>query len=249
MKPSRHGSGQSQNRLALAQGARRERRLPGIHHPTRDLIWASETALGRPESQWWMLASEGTWQHLTYLTRQRRVLGHGKTLLDAPSIDPVFAALSEEEFFDLAFHYPPVDIQIEGDIVVVAARLGGRSHRVVARPPTFWPEALERIVGRLRRAGAAVADRAPALGYWRADQMDSARAERVRRRGMVLHRSLETTTPMLTKSLRRALADPGVWVAIEREEIDQARELAGDRSEFVVEGPTASLLVELWHGA
>ena len=94
-----------------------------------------------------------------------------------------------------------------------------------------------------------MADRAPALGYWRVDKMDSARAERVRRRGMVLHRSLETITPVLTKSLPRALADPGVWVAIEREEMDQAQELAGDRGEFVIEGPTASLLVELWHGA
>jgi hypothetical protein len=223
--------------------------MPGIHHPNRNLIWASETVRDRPEAQWWMLVADGTWQHLTYQPRERRVLGHGKTRLAPSSSEPIFVALGEEGFFDLATHYPPSDVPVEGDIVVVAARLEGRSHRVVAHPPDFWPRALEQILGRLREAGAGVADQTPAPGYWRADQMDRARAERVRRRGMLVHRSLQATTPMLTSSLLRALANPGVWVAIETEEIDQARKLAGDRGEFVIEGPTASWLAELWRGS
>jgi hypothetical protein len=98
--------------------------MPGIHHPNRDLIWASETIRDRPEAQWWMLAADGTWQHLSYLPRERRVLGHGKTRLAPASIEPLFAALGEEGFFDLATHYPPSDVPVEGDIVVVVARLG-----------------------------------------------------------------------------------------------------------------------------
>ena len=54
---------------------------------------------------------------------------------------------------------------------------------------------------------------------------------------------------MLTSSLLRALADPGVWVAITTDEIDQARTLAGERGEFVIEGPTASWLAEFWRGS
>jgi hypothetical protein len=218
--------------------------LGNIH----DLIWVDETPWEDADAQWWMLELGGTWRHLVYRRRTRRVLGQAETRLDPPRRDAVFRALDEIGFFELAPQHPPPGVPVEGDIVVVVARAGGRSHRVAARPPKFLPGPLARLIDRLRDAGAGAEAGAPAPGYWRTERLDLARAERVRRRALLPHRRLEEVRIQSPPSLSQAIADPGIWVAIGAEELERSREVAGERGEVVLQGPAASWLVELWHG-
>jgi hypothetical protein len=213
----------------------------------RDLIWVDETPWEDADAHWWMLELGGTWRHLIYRRRTRRVLGHGETQLDLARRDAVFQTLDETGFFELAPQYPPPGVPVEGDIVVVVAQAGRRSHRVAARPPEFLPGPLARLIDRLRDAGTGVAAGPPAPGYWRAERLDAARAERVRRRALLPHRQLDEEAPS-PPSLSQAIADPGIWVAIGANELEPSREVAGERGEVVLEGPAASWLVELWHG-
>lgn len=219
-----------------------------MHHPNRNLLWVLETSPERETAQWWMLAADGTWRQLTLLTRQRRVLDEKSTRLALSSAQSLFANLAAQGFFALDAYYPSPDMPVEGTIVVVWARLDGQSARVIAHPPEFWPPALEHILSGLQQAGSGVTDGIPALAYWHTEQMDRDRAARVRRRNLLPHRSRETISPVLTFSLQQALANPGIWVAIESEELDQARSLMEDHDQIVIEGPTASWLIEFWVG-
>ena len=221
--------------------------MPASSGNVQDLIWVDETPWEDSDAHWWMLELGGTWRHLIYRRRSRRVLGQAETRLDPPRRDAVFRALDESGFFELAPQHPPPGVPVEGDIVVMMARASGRSHRIVARPPEFLPGPLARLIDRLRDAGAGVAAGPPAPGYWRAERLDAARAERVRRRALLPHRRLDKEAPS-PPSLSQAVADPGVWVAIGSEEVERSREVAGERGEVVLEGPAASWLVELWHG-
>lgn len=214
-----------------------------------DLIWVEEIPREAADAHWRMVDAGGMWLHLVYRRRERCVLAHAESRLDPSRRLLVFRAINDAGFFDLESRYPPPDVAVEGDTVVVAARIGAHHHRVVARPPRYLPRPLEQIIDFLRDAGIDVIDHKPAPRYWRAASMDAARATRVRRRAMLPHFSLERSSPPpLPPSLLQAVADPGLWAPICAEDVSRSDALAGDRGEFVLETLVGSVLVELWRG-
>jgi hypothetical protein len=159
----------------------------------------------------------------------------------------VFAALEEARFFGLPERWPPGGVPVEGDVVVVAALVGTRAHRVVARPAEALPPSLARVVHLVAEAAPDARMSTPARHYWRVESLEAGRAERVRRRGLLPHLPADRGPP-LPPSMLRAVTAPSEWMAIDAANDKRAQELAGASRELVLEGPSASWLVELWQG-
>jgi hypothetical protein len=212
-----------------------------------DVVAVDEIPRGDAVAVWRSLDSTGRWQRVAYRRRERLVLSVAEATVGPQRRFAIAGALEQTGFFDLPGRFPPDGVTVEGDIVVVAARMGTRAHRVVARPPEALPSALARVVHLLADAATDEQVRSPARRYWRAERLEAGRAERVRRRGLLPHLPIDRGPP-LPSSVLRAVDAPGEWVPVDAADEERSDELAREPRELVLGGPTSSWLVELWQG-
>jgi hypothetical protein len=198
---------------------------------------------------WLQLTGAGGLVHLDCTLSARRVLGHHEVQLSAEQTATVFAAFSDNGFFELAPWYPPDGAPAyEGDIVIAFVRYAAQSHRVSARPPAYFPAPLEHMLQRLRDFEVGSTERELASWYWRAEIMTPDRTTRVRARGLLARRRLAEDELIRPASLSRAVVEPGTFVPVSTEEVADMLTLSAGTETFMLERAAQSWSIELWEG-
>lgn len=181
-----------------------------------DNIWIEEMQRNRHEIHWWQMRGDGTLTDLVCnQSLHHLIIQHRSAQISIEQTQILFSLLNEDGFFDLSpIHSPSGMSTYEGDILVMITRYIGRSHRVLARPPDYYPYPLQRIGKNYLTLKVSWVEQEPAPWYWRAEIVTRERAAWIRSRGLLtICYSMwwgMTTSPRYASVTR---ARPSPWTA------------------------------------
>lgn len=120
---------------------------PSAESQQTDYVWIEFVALQSGRS-WTEITADGEATNIRFGLPGTSDLAEVKTgTLDAAAIGQVFSLLDELDFLDVESANAADEGQIyEGDILVVAAELGGRQNSATFRPPEHMPASIEAMV-------------------------------------------------------------------------------------------------------
>jgi len=198
---------------------------------------------------WWQMRDDGALSDLMCNQALHHVIQHRSAQISTEQTQILFSLLNEKGFFDLAPIYSPGGmLTYEGDVLVMAARYIGRSHRVLARPPDYYPDPLQRIVTRYLTLEVSWGELEPAEWYWRAEIVTPQRAARIRSRGLLAFFTTNESELSRLPFLAQAILEPGGFVPATGGEAQEILNRFDGVETFMLTFVSSQWVVDLWKG-